>query len=229
MSVRSQSIDNSFETSRPALSLIFQPDDPTRTDIIDGNTGQLYYSVDTIEQRKHQLTLVRRAASPIDSPSTVGEETTVASFEWHRYRPDMVSFVDNIPIPVTSWLKRSLNPFNTTVSFKDQTWKAYQWKGNSAGLSLTLYSGNIASPVAKFHKQHPPSSSLPRGSPASLVIYDRDIASSTRLDHLVASFLYLEKKRRGKEEGELYHNVHPQDNGDGMALSLLGRTSTQYE
>ncbi len=116
MSIRSQSIDSPLETSRPALSLLFQPDDPTRTDIIDGNTGHLYYSVDTIKQRKYQLTLVRRAASPIDGPSTVGEETTVASFEWHRYRSDMISFGDNMPIPVKDWLKRSMNPFNTYVS-----------------------------------------------------------------------------------------------------------------
>ncbi|KAK0235879.1 hypothetical protein EDD85DRAFT_772182 [Armillaria nabsnona] len=229
MSIRSQSVDSPLETSRPALSLLFQPDDPTRTDIIDGNTGHLYYSVDTIKQRKHQLTLVRRAASPIDGPSTVGEETTVASFEWHRYRSDMISFGDNTPIPVKDWLKRSMNPFNTTVSFKDQTWKAYQWKGNSAGLSLTLYSGNNASPVAKFHRQCPPSNSLPQGSPASLVIYDRDIGRSTRLDHLVASFLYLEKIRREKEEGGPHHDIQPQDNEDSMALSLLGRASAQYE
>lgn len=114
MSIRSQSIDI-FETSHPVLSLIFQPDDPTRTDIIDGNTGQLYYSVDTIKQRKHQLTLVRRAASPLDSPSTIGEETIIASFEWHRYKSDMISFGDNMPTPATSWLKRSMNPFNTYV------------------------------------------------------------------------------------------------------------------
>ncbi|PBK75626.1 hypothetical protein ARMSODRAFT_398821 [Armillaria solidipes] len=151
MSIRSQSIDSPLETSRPALSLLFQPDDPTRTDIIDGNTGHLYYSVDTIKQRKYQLTLVRRAASPIDGPSTVGEETTVASFEWHRYRSDMISFGDNMPISVKDWLKRSMNPFNTTVSFKNQTWKAYQWKGNSAGLSLTVSMNVPVDLVATTH------------------------------------------------------------------------------
>lgn len=116
MPIRSQSIDSPLETSRPALLLLLQPDDPTRTDIIDGDTGHLYYSVDTIKGRKHQLTLVRRAASAFDGPSTVGEETTVASFEWHRYRSDMVSFGDNMPISVKGWLKRSMNPFNTYVS-----------------------------------------------------------------------------------------------------------------
>lgn len=60
------------------------------------------------------------------------------------------------------------------------------------------------------------------------MIHDRDIGSA-RLDHIVASFLYLEKIRREKEEGGLHHNVQPQDNGGSMTLNLLGRASAQRE
>ncbi|TFK40128.1 hypothetical protein BDQ12DRAFT_734145 [Crucibulum laeve] len=185
-----------------ALALIFEPDHPCSTYISDGSTGKLLYVVDTevVQQpNRRTITEVRRAA---------GE--TLAQFEWRDYRADLVGFTGQEELwPSSNWLKKSSIPFKDTVTFKDEAWKGYKWKGYAPGLSLELYvESDKTCPVAKFYKPRTrpkeKETDHTRSLPATLFIDESIASSKEKLDHVVVAFLYLEKTRRERDEDDFH-------------------------
>jgi len=86
-------------TMSDLLILVFQPDNPCNTIIIDEETGKVMYQVAT-EHGKSTVTRVKNA---------VGE--SIASWEWRDVRSDIITLGNGTPTSVSSWLKKSLVPF----------------------------------------------------------------------------------------------------------------------
>ena len=87
-----------------SLTLILEPDHPCNTRITkDSWHGELLYIVDTevLHPDKKTVTSVRK-------PNGV----LVASFEWKDLKSDVVTLGIREPIPTSSWLKKSIIPFN---------------------------------------------------------------------------------------------------------------------
>lgn len=82
------------------LILVFQPDNPCNTTIIDEETRKVMYQVATEHEKSSTVTRVKNA---------VGE--SIASWEWRDVRSDIITLGNGTPTSVSSWLKKSLVPF----------------------------------------------------------------------------------------------------------------------
>ncbi|KAF9067273.1 hypothetical protein BDP27DRAFT_1393054 [Rhodocollybia butyracea] len=173
------------------LTLIFTPDDPCSTTIIDAEDGALFYRVVTEGKTQKSSTAVTKVLS------ATGE--AIASWRWKKFRPDRLTLGKAAPISMSAWLKKSIIAFNDTATFSDPTnGNEFQWKGH------TLHSKDDKShPIAIFSQtQRIPRSRLtleeietgPHYTPAKLVIFDA--RGEEALDFVLVSLLVLERQRR---------------------------------
>ena len=84
----------------PLLTLTLDVDDPCNTVFADEeNPDAVYYSVESKHDKETTTTVYN------------GEETVVAKWEWRDVQSDIITFPNSKPIPVSSWLHKSLIPF----------------------------------------------------------------------------------------------------------------------
>jgi len=175
------------------LILVLQPDNPSNTKITDKDTGELVYTVHT-EHEKKTTTYLKDA-----------DGTLVAQWEWHDTRSDILTLGNAKSMPSSAWLQKSLIPFNSSVSFKDNKGRSFKWKGVEGGGQMQLYS-----PEEKNHSIAAFSKSLRyidrKVNPPAEVFRDATLTLDTRAQEItnlvVISFLMLEKSRRIKETSQ---------------------------
>ncbi|KLO17206.1 hypothetical protein SCHPADRAFT_900837 [Schizopora paradoxa] len=116
---------------RPSRTLQFSVDDPCNTIIIDKTSGRTLYIVDTNRISISATSDLRIITDVYDS-----ERRLIASLRWK----DIVSDVVTMPSksleeePLSKWLKKSINPFKQTATFKDKLGRKYKW--DTKGLRL---------------------------------------------------------------------------------------------
>jgi hypothetical protein len=85
-----------------ALTLVLNPDSPTNTHIYDDNDGRILYYVTTMSHSHHGTTT--------QVQNLYGE--SIASWLWRDHvHSDVLTLGNSQPMPVNSWLKRSVVPF----------------------------------------------------------------------------------------------------------------------
>lgn len=181
------------------LILVFQPDNPCNTTIIDEETRKVMYQVATEHEKSSTVTRVKNA---------VGE--SIASWEWRDVRSDIITLGNGTPTSVSSWLKKSLVPFKDTVTFKDASGRNFKWKGNGPGMQFELYiETDKISPIAQFRKSRRVANAETKAATLTVNNIGEEI-----MDLVVVSFLVLEKARRGTETSTL-------NRADGAALGAF--------
>ena len=80
-------------------TLVFETDNVCNTRIFDSDTDALVYDV-TTEIGKETVTKVKR-----------DDGETIASWEWHDFRSDVITLGQSPPVSVDAWLRKSLLPF----------------------------------------------------------------------------------------------------------------------
>jgi len=147
--------------------------------------GKVLYTVYT-EHTPKTITQVRNT-----------ENEVIASLEWRETLSDRVTLGDNKPVALNNWMKKSIIPFVSDVTFFDNAKRQYKWKGYSVGQSLELHTANSKKSIAFFHKRRRiPNSNKdepPIWTEPKLVL---DARAQEIRDIVVISFLFLEKNRR---------------------------------
>ncbi|KAH6911687.1 hypothetical protein BKA70DRAFT_1185360 [Coprinopsis sp. MPI-PUGE-AT-0042] len=189
------------------------PDNPCNCTLVDPSTDEIWYTVST-EHGKNTVTSVKD-----------GNDQVIASWKWKDYSSDVVTLGSKEPMAASSWLKKSLVPFKTSVTFvggKDDA--SYTWRNNVPMYELELYiEGDNNEPVAQFKKsakwkdrtQDPP---VDMSRPATLTL---DLRGQEIQDLIVISFLMLEKKKRAKGQGWGFPSAHHGTATDAL-LSTAG-------
>jgi len=173
--------------------LVLQPDNPSNTKITDKATGELVYTVHT-EHEKETITHVKDA-----------DGSLLAQWEWHDARSDILTLGNMKPMPSSAWLQKSLIPFSSSVSFKDDKARTFKWKGVEGGGQMELYSPDDKShPIAAFSKSLRYTNR--KVNPPTQVVRDATLMLDARAQEItnlvVISFLMLEKGRRIKETSQ---------------------------
>ncbi|KAH6917842.1 hypothetical protein BKA70DRAFT_1135773 [Coprinopsis sp. MPI-PUGE-AT-0042] len=177
----------------PNRIFVLTPDNPCNCTLVDQETDEIWYTVTTEHQGKTTTTKVMD-----------GNDQVIASWKWRDHSSDILTLGNTEPVSASAWLRKSLIPFNTSVSFATKDNAKYTWKGNKYYLNLELYSGaDKKSPVAQFTKStkskdsahNPP---IETRTPATLTLDER---GQEIQDLTVISFLMLEKERRAKGDG----------------------------
>ncbi|ESK97322.1 hypothetical protein Moror_17753 [Moniliophthora roreri MCA 2997] len=192
-----------------ATDLVFKPNNVLNTKIFDGRDGKLLYEVTTETGKPKPTTIVKGADGQV-----------VASWEGRDLRSHKLRFGSSgSPISARAWLKKSRNPFSSNVTFDDPSGRTFKWRGFAAGFSLALYCDSIEKDkcIARFHKSNP----VPNedGSKSSKMTHAKLVLDETGKDvqdMVIASFLMLERDRRGNEQG----------NETGYRDGVLGRPDT---
>ena len=86
-------------TDTDTYTLIFETDNACNTRIFDSDTGALVYDVTTVHD-KETVTKVKR-----------DDGETIASWEWHDLKSDVITLGRSPPVPVDAWLRKSMLPF----------------------------------------------------------------------------------------------------------------------
>ncbi|KAJ3797617.1 hypothetical protein GGU11DRAFT_58840 [Lentinula aff. detonsa] len=195
------------------LNLILESDNPYNTNMYDERDGRILYQVMT-EQQHETVTRVRNV-----------DGETIASWQWRDPKPDIIVLGNGNPVPLNTWLKRSIMPFKDSVTFQDQIGRHFKWKGWGTGPPLEVSHARLAflkpvlqsihhliakyaltsqlyceddkkHPIAQFVKSHPlPPSQTAQWLKAKLWV---DRRGQEILDLVVISFLVLEKNRRAE-------------------------------
>ncbi|KAJ3867005.1 hypothetical protein EV359DRAFT_35371 [Lentinula novae-zelandiae] len=177
------------------LSLILESDNPYNTNMYDEKDGRILYQVMT-EHQPEKVTRVRNV-----------DGETIASWHWRDPKPDIIILGNGNPVPLGTWLKKSIMPFKDAVTFQDQIGRHFKWKGwgtGTASTSLELYcEDDKKHPIAHFVKSYSISSnqsdawntSNQQWVQARLLV---DRRGQEILDLVVISFLVLEKGRRAE-------------------------------
>ncbi|KAF8517640.1 hypothetical protein JB92DRAFT_2809784 [Gautieria morchelliformis] len=168
------------------LTYTLTNDNPLNTSLVDLSSeySRPAYKVETHVSSSKTITIVRNS-----------EEDVIASLEWRETLPDKVTIGDKPSVSLNSWMKPGLLPLSP-VSFHDDQGRKYQWRNVAAGLDMELYAVDTAGgPIAAFCKAHVDRTN-DTSTPATfrLTARAREIA-----DTCVVSFLFLEKKRRMRE------------------------------
>ncbi|KAF9039564.1 hypothetical protein BDP27DRAFT_1347597, partial [Rhodocollybia butyracea] len=176
-----------------SLTLVFTPSNPINTTITNARDGALLYRVITEFRPKssHKETRV---------VSATGE--TLASWVWKDVRPDILTLGNAAPVSMSTWLKKSMMPFNNAATFAipADTSKEYQWKGHTLFLkddksnSIAVFTPSRWIP--RSHLTPEEMESGIRSTPAKLVV---DAEGKEIIDYIVISFSVLERQRRAKE------------------------------
>lgn len=81
--------------------LILSPDNISNTNIIDNDDGKVLYHVATEYNPHKTVTRIENC---------LGQ--TIASWEWRDLRSDLITFGSSQPVSVSTWLRKSVLPFN---------------------------------------------------------------------------------------------------------------------
>ncbi|KAF9000722.1 hypothetical protein BDQ17DRAFT_1245471 [Cyathus striatus] len=171
--------------------LIFTPDNPCNTTITDSETEKTVYQVYT-EHGKDTITYVKNATGEV-----------IASWVWRDVRSDVITLGNAKPVPLSSWLTKSMIPFNSTICMRDGAGKEYKWKGNESGRSLEVFAaGDNQNAIARFEK------SYRKFNKTTTPATEERISAKMLLDSrgqeiqdlIIIGFLALEKKRRATEQ-----------------------------
>ncbi|KAJ3732128.1 hypothetical protein DFJ43DRAFT_336522 [Lentinula guzmanii] len=176
------------------LNLILESDNPYNTNMYDERDGRILYQVMT-EQQHETVTRVKNV-----------DGETIASWQWRDPKPDIIVLGNGNPVPLNTWLKRSIMPFKDSVTFQDQIGRHFKWKGWGTGPPLEIAKYALTSqlyceddkkhPIAQFVKSHSlPPSQTTQWLKAKLWV---DRRGQEILDLVVISFLVLEKNRRAE-------------------------------
>ncbi|KAJ3744154.1 hypothetical protein DFH05DRAFT_1156653 [Lentinula detonsa] len=171
------------------LNLILESDNPYNTNMYDEKDGRILYQVMT-EQQYETVTRVKNV-----------DGETIASWQWRDPKPDIIVLGNGNPVPLNTWLKRSIMPFKDSVTFQDQIGRHFKWKGWGTGPPLEYASqlyceDDKKHPIAQFVKSHSlPPSQTTQWLKAKLWV---DRRGQEILDLVVISFLVLEKNRRAE-------------------------------
>jgi len=147
------------------------------------------------------------------------ERSLIATLRWK----DMASDVVTIPSkeleekPLSKWLKKSINPFKQTATFKDHVGRKYKWDTEGLRSQFRLMAPDVSKsvPIAYFERAQPyVTSENPLPTPSMLHLTSR--AEEIKED-VVLSFLFMEKERRR----EMYLTAKFSDR---QVLSAGGRT-----
>lgn len=193
----------SSESPQDLLTLTLTPDNPVNTTLTNAQTNQIYYTSETLYPRGPKSSY---AITHVCSKH--GE--TLGALEWRDVRSDLVGLGEEgveldeegdavglkkgKEFPLSAWMKSSLIPFNSSVSFEDDKIRKYKWKGCGTGESMELWVDDAPdSPIAQFQKSRPRADP---STPARLLIAPR---AQEIMDTVVISFLFLEKRRRATE------------------------------
>ncbi|KAF9064274.1 hypothetical protein BDP27DRAFT_1333784 [Rhodocollybia butyracea] len=176
-----------------SLTLIFTPSNPINTTITNARDGALLYRVVTEFGSKSSHTETRVV-------SATGE--TLASWVWKQIRPDILTLGNAAPVSMSTWLKKSMMPFNDTTTFSIPTdpSKEYQWKGHTLSSkddksdSIAVFTPSRWIPRSRLTPEEMKSGI--RSTPAKLVV---DAEGKEILDYIIISFSVLERQRRAKE------------------------------
>ncbi|KAH9481507.1 hypothetical protein JR316_0006034 [Psilocybe cubensis] len=175
------------------LVLMLERDNPCNTTIVNNETGELMYTVTTVHE-KDSFTYLKDAKGG-----------HIAHWKWRDIRSDVLTMGDAKPIPAGDWLQKSMVPFSSTVSFKDNKKRTFKWKNVEGGGQMELYSSeDKKNPVAAFlksldYKDRTVDPPVPVHRDATLTLVGQ---AQEIINLVVISFLILEKKRRSKEAGE---------------------------
>ncbi|TFL04165.1 hypothetical protein BDV98DRAFT_362435 [Pterulicium gracile] len=189
-------------------TLVLLPDNPTNCEFIDTLDDETAYEVRTVyNPQSATITTVRNGAGAV-----------IGSFEWKDVRSDVVTFgADGVTMSSGDWLKKSRVPFKDTVTFEDSRGKTFKWKGNSPGLSLSLFiEDDKQQPVARFQKAHrilDKSTDPPTQVQVAAQLLLDERANEIR-NEVVLSFILLEKSRRARES-----STNNRADADGIPVS----------
>ncbi|KAI0321765.1 hypothetical protein OF83DRAFT_188345 [Amylostereum chailletii] len=169
------------------VTLTFTQDNPCNTIIIDENGTALYEVVTDLANMNKPVTGVRD-----------GHGKPIAEWVWRDgLRSDLLTFKGRPQISASAWLKKSLVPFNKSVTFADDQGREYKWDNNEPGLSLQLFlSESKKQPIARFtraYKDFKASDHTPPVIPSRLLM---DETAEEIMDEVVVSFLMLERRLR---------------------------------
>ncbi|KAF8577928.1 hypothetical protein K439DRAFT_1639308 [Ramaria rubella] len=165
-------------------------DNPTNTTLVDLSSSdrKVDYTVSTEFSGSKTQTRVK---------NVWGE--AIAILEWRETLSDKLTIGNNPPKALNKWLKSGMLPLSP-VSFQDHQRRKYQWKNVAAGLDMQLYAADTpGGPIAAFCKSRiDPVKKVPIPATFTMNARAREIA-----DMCVMSFLFLEKKRRMRENVSL--------------------------
>lgn len=85
------------------MHLTLTNDDPMNTAMVDTETGEKLYEVETEKKFMRKVTIMRRSSSSNTSSTSVGDDV-VAEVEWNRTRPSRVSFQSKKRMPLNMFL-----------------------------------------------------------------------------------------------------------------------------
>ncbi|KAA1467561.1 hypothetical protein DENSPDRAFT_745194, partial [Dentipellis sp. KUC8613] len=173
--------------SEPLVTtLVFSPDNMCNTTVFEG--GDIAYTVTTDASGKMPVTRV-----------CDGEGRCVADWVWREPRSDLLTLhgIGWPQGPASAWLKKSLIPFNDSVTFQDEAGRKFVWTNTTPGPAPQLHAhGSKSPPIARFQRSHPDRSSTKTPahvSPAKLVL---DARADEIRDLVLVSFLLIERRRR---------------------------------
>lgn len=86
--------------SETPLTLIFESDNVSNTNIYDLEDGRILYQVTSQEEPQGMVSRVRNL-----------DGETIASWVWRDVRSDVITLGDGSPVSVSAWLRKSVVPF----------------------------------------------------------------------------------------------------------------------
>ncbi|TCD60900.1 hypothetical protein EIP91_009310 [Steccherinum ochraceum] len=169
------------EAASELLSLYLSSDNVSNC-TLSTEDGTVLYAVYT-EHTPKTVTQVRNEHGEV-----------IASMEWRKTLSDRVTVGANKPVALSDWMKKSVIPFLSDISFVDDSQRSYKWKGYAVGQSLELHASDTKKPIAFFHKRRRvPNTEPPAWTEPKLIM---DSRAKQIQDTVVISFLFLEKNRR---------------------------------
>ncbi|KAJ3829890.1 hypothetical protein F5880DRAFT_1519137 [Lentinula raphanica] len=189
-------MSSTMSSSASTLNLILESDNPYNTNMYDEKDGRILYQVRT-EQQFETMTRVKNV-----------DGETIATWHWRDPKPDIIVLGNGNPVPLGTWLKRSIMPFKDSVTFQDQIGRHFKWKGWGTGTALELYcEDDKKHPVARFVSHSAQThGQTSQWLQARLLVDQRGLEI---LDLVVISFLVLEKNRRAENSRtESFNGIH---------------------
>ncbi|KAH6900902.1 hypothetical protein BKA70DRAFT_1230665 [Coprinopsis sp. MPI-PUGE-AT-0042] len=175
----------------PLRVFLLTSDSPCSCSLIDQETDDIWYTVSTELGKEATKTVLN------------GTDQVIASWKWREFSSDILTLGSLEPMPASAWLRKSLSPFKTDVSFSGKDEVKYTWKNNDPWQDLELYKeDDETNPIAQFQKaanwrasvgpQDPP---VQMHRPATLTL---DARGQEIQDLVVISFLILQKQKRAE-------------------------------
>jgi len=203
--------------SMSIITLNLSDNNPFNTTFVDADSGKAVYSVKTehedSENGEKTWTTIKRLEGN-------GEEVVLCKSEWRNVLSDLITMGQRTEaIPANTWLKKSVIPFVSHVTFIANDGKEYIWKGNDIGSSLELYSHeDKKSPIAKYQKPRYVASGSKERTPPALLFDER---GAEVMDDVLVTWCLLEKTRRGRDPEP---NSQLRTHGSPGVIGMMGPT-----